>query len=154
MKKCLPYLLLAAVLFPAATFAEEEEMDIEAAERQLDMTNIQLEQERAESEFDFEQQMRELELGKMRLEIEHTQRQFRGHGRHKPEGEGVICIVMLIALLTRILSPIWIYRDMRQRDAVSVLLVLFGILGGLFGLLVYAVVRLGDIKPATRTTRK
>ena len=152
MKKCLPYLLLAAVLFPVATFAEEAEMDIEAAERQLEMTNIQLEQKRAESEFDFEQQMRELELGKMRLEIEHAQRQFRGHGRHKPEG--AMCIVLLIALLTRILSPIWIYRDMRQRGAVSVLLVLFGILGGLFGLLVYAVVRLGDIKPATRTTRK
>jgi hypothetical protein len=162
MKKCLLYLLLAAVLFPVATFAEEEEeegMTIEDAERQLEMTNIRLDQKRAELEFDFEQKKRELKLQEAQLKlqeahlkIDRAEAQFKGHGRHKPEG--VIFIVMLIGLLTRILAPIWIYKDMRKRDSVSVMLVLFGILGGLFGLLVYAVVRLGDVKTATRTTRK
>lgn len=150
MKKYLPCLLLAAMLLPAATFADDDMM--EDAERELMMTNIQLEQQRAELDFNFEQQMRELEVEKARLEIDHAGRQLRGHGRGKPEG--AICIILLGAFLSRILAPIWIYKDMRQRDAGSVILVLFGVLGGLFGLLVYALVRLGDIKANGKTTRK
>ena len=148
MKQYMPYLLLAAIIFPAALFAEEEEMMIEDAERQLEMTNIQLEQKRAELDFKFQERMRELELEKMDLEVEHGRRQLIGHGRGQPEG--ICAIILLAAILTRILTPIWIYKDMRQRDASSVVLVLLGILGGLFGLLTYAVVRLGDVKTTTK----
>lgn len=152
MKKCLLYLLLAALLFPAAAFAEEDELideeTIERAELQLEMTKIQSEQQRIESELAFEQQMRDLQIDRAHLEMD----QFRGHHRDKPGG--LIAIMLLIALLNRILVPVWIYKDMRQRNASSVILVLLGISGGLFGLLVYGVVRIGDMKANVRTPRK
>ena len=72
--------------------------------------------------------------------------------RHKPEG--LLSLILLVAVLNRILAPIWIYRDMRQRDAISVILVLLGILGGLAGLLTYALIRLGDVKTAAPRARR
>jgi len=151
MKKYMICLLLAAVLLPAAAFAEEGEMGIEDAEHQLEMFNIGLEQKRMELDYKFEEEMRTLEIEKARLEIEHAHRKLRGPGRHEPEG--AMCIILLVAILNRILAPIWIYKDMRRRDASSVILVLLGILGGLAGLLTYAVVRLGDIKTTARTRK-
>lgn len=160
MKRYMPYLLLAAMLFPAAVFAEEENfgeeegmMMLERAERQVQMTNMQLEQKRAELDFKFEERMRELELEKMDIEIEHGRRQIGGHGKGKPEG--IMCIFLLIGIINRILAPIWIHKDIHQRNAGSGMWIWFGILGGLFGLLTYAVVRLGDIKATgTAKTRK
>jgi len=151
MKKYMLYLLLAAILCPLPVFAEEGEMEIEGAEHQLEMLNIQLEQQRAQLDFKFEQEMRQFELEKAHLEIEHAQRQLRGPGRPRPEG--ICAIILLVAILNRILAPIWIYKDMRRRDASSVILVLFGILGGLAGLLTYAVVRVGDIKTTARARK-
>jgi len=151
MKKYMLYLLLTAILCPVSVLAEEGEMGIEDAEHQLEMFNIGLEQKRMELDYKFEEEMRTLEIEKARLEIEHAHRQLRGHGRHEPEG--AMCILLLIAILNRILAPIWIYRDMRRRDASSVIMVLFGILGGLAGLLTYAVVRLGDIKTTARARK-
>lgn len=151
MKKYMLYLLLAAILCPIPVFAEEGEMGIEDAEHQLEMFNIGLEQKRMELDYKFEEEMRTLEIEKARLEIENAHRQLRGHGRHNPQG--LMCIVLLIAILNRILAPIWIYKDMHERDVSSVIMVLFGILGGLAGLLTYAVVRLGDIKTTARTRK-
>jgi len=152
MKKYMLYLLLAAILWPLPVFAEEGEMGIEDAEEQLEMLNIQLEQERAKLDFEFEREMRTLEIEKARLEIENAHRQLRGPGRHHPQGP--MCIILLIAILNRILAPIWIYKDMRKRDESSVILVLFGILGGLAGLLTYALIRIADVKATTTRVRK
>lgn len=142
MKKHMLFLLAAGFIWPTLVFAEEGLTVIEDAEHQLEMFNIQLEQKKAETDFEFGRQMRELQLEKARLEIEHARRE-PGH-RPGPKPEGMCAIILLIAVLNRILAPIWIYRDMRQRNAGSVILVLLGILGGLAGLLTYAVIRLGD----------
>jgi len=142
MKKHMLCLLVAGFITQAPLFAEEAKIGIQDAEDQLEMFNIQLEQKKAETDFEFGRQMRELQLEKARLEIEHARRE---PGRHLgPKPEGMCAIILLIAVLNRILAPIWIYRDMRQRNAGSVILVLLGILGGLAGLLTYAVIRLGD----------
>lgn len=151
MKKYMLCLLLAGIIAPVAVFAEEGEMGIEDAEHQLEMLNIRLDQERAQLDFKFEQEMRQLELEKAHLEIERAHRQLRGHVRPRPEG--ICAIILLVAVLNRILAPIWIYKDMRRRDASSVILVLFGILGGLAGLLTYAILRLGDIKTTARARK-
>ncbi len=142
MKKYMLCLLVAGFIAPAPLFAEEAKIGIQDAEDQLEMFGIQLKQKKAESDFKFDQQMRELQLEKARLEVEHLHRE-RGR-RPGPRPEGICGIILLIAVLNRILAPIWIYRDMRQRNAGSVILVLLGILGGLAGLLTYAVIRLGD----------
>jgi hypothetical protein len=144
-------LLVAGISAPTLLFANEAEVAIQNAEDQLEMFNIQLEQKKAETEFDFGRQMRQLELEKARLEIENAHRRL---GRHPgPKPERICAIILLIAVLNRILAPIWIYRDMRRRNAGSVILVLLGILGGLAGLLTYAVIRLGDVNTSARTRR-
>ena len=151
MKKHMLCLLLAGFIAPAPVFAEETKTGIQDAEHQLVMFGIQLKQKRAESDFQFDQQMRELGLEKARLEIEHAHRKL---GRHPgPKPERICAIILLIAVLNRILAPIWIYRDMRQRNAGSVILVLLGILGGLAGLLTYAVIRLGDVNTSAGTRK-
>ncbi|MBN2270353.1 MAG: hypothetical protein JXN61_07060 [Sedimentisphaerales bacterium] len=151
MKKHMLCLLVAGIIAPTILFADEAERAIQDAENQLEMSNIQLEQRKAETEFEFGRQMRQLELEKARLEIENAHRRL---GRHPgPKPERICAIILLVAILNRILAPIWIYRDMRQRNAGSVILVLLGVLGGLAGLLTYAVVRLGDVNTSARTRR-
>ena len=152
MKKYMFCLLLAAIMSHAALFADEAEMDIENAEHQLEMTNIQLEQKRAEMGFQLEQEMRKIELEKARLEIELAHRKLGRHPRPKPEG--ICAIILLVAILNRILVPVWIYKDMRRRENSSVILVLLGILGGLAGLFAYALVRIGDVKTNNARARR
>jgi hypothetical protein len=151
MKKHMLCLLVAGIIAPTLLFADEGEMGIEDAEHQLEMLNIQLDQERAQLDFKFEQEMRQIELEKARLEIENAHRRLGHHPG--PKLERICAIILLVAILNRILSPIWIYRDMRRRNAGSVILVLLGILGGLAGLLTYAVIRLGDVNTNARTRR-
>jgi hypothetical protein len=151
MKKHVLCLLVAGFIWPTLVFAEEGLMVIEDAEHQLEMFNIQLDQKKAETDFEFGRQMREIELEKARLEIENAHRRLGHHPGPKPEG--ICAIILLIAVLNRILAPIWIHRDMQQRNAGSVILVLLGILGGLAGLLTYAVIRLGDVNTSAGTRK-
>jgi len=47
--------------------------------------------------------------------------------------------------VVHILAAIWVYKDMRERSAGSGIWIAIALLAGLFGALVYALVRLGDI---------
>jgi hypothetical protein len=46
--------------------------------------------------------------------------------------------------LIHILLAIWVYHDIRQRNMGSSIWIVIALLTGLFGTLVYAVVRIGD----------
>jgi len=53
---------------------------------------------------------------------------------------------MLMCILIHILSAIWVYLDIRARNAGSGIWIVIALIVGLFGVLVYAVIRLGDMK--------
>jgi hypothetical protein len=102
-----------------------------------------------EAEIEFQRKMREFELKKRELELARQAKalelQAAGDG-HRHGDRGAMGLVVLLCLVIHILVSIWVYQDLRRRNAGSAIWVVIALLSGLFGALVYAVVRLGDNK--------
>ncbi len=153
MRQILLAILVIGTLLSGVTFAaaEEEEHALEAEkiEFEHEVRLRELDIEARQEELEFESQMRELEIQERRTEIE---RSHRGSGHHKQEHGGFMCLIVLVMIIIRILSTIWVCRDLSQRKTGSGLWIPIVLLAGLFGLLVYAVTRLGDIQQAKTQT--
>jgi len=52
--------------------------------------------------------------------------------------------LLAICCIVHVLVAVWVYQDLRRRNAGSGIWIVIALLAGLFGALVYAVVRLGD----------
>jgi hypothetical protein len=117
---------------------ERERMERPPMDRELDMRARAMELEEREAEVHFQQQMREIELDERRAEMER-------HFRERPKGPGG-AIFLAVCLIVNILLTVWVYQDMRQRNAGSGLWIPIVLLSGFLGALVYAVVRLGDVR--------
>jgi Flp pilus assembly protein TadB len=135
---------LVGLLMPALGWCQSEEVPPDP-EHVMQMQRMELEMEQQRSEAQFEREMQQLELEARRLELD----QARGQ-----DGGGAAVLLVLCGII-HILVAVWIYQDLRQRDAGSGLWIVLGLLGGLLATLVYAVVRLGDTneskkKPASR----
>jgi hypothetical protein len=112
--------------------------------RQLDMKREHMALQQQEAEMGFNQEMHEIELQKHRLALRNNQQHRKhmekaGHNDH----EGMFPI-LAICCIVNILVAIWVYQDIRKRNAGSGLWIVIALLTGLLGALVYAVVRLGD----------
>jgi hypothetical protein len=132
--------VLLIVLVPAIG-ASQEEADLRGDpeyEMELDRGALELEQQRAEMEF--QRQKWELELEEIKLELE-----------KRDDGGGAVVLLLLCGVV-HILLAVWVYQDIRARDAGSGLWVVLVLLAGLLAALVYAVVRLGDIDNAKKRT--
>ena len=121
---------------------EPEDMEIQMAMQERDMELQQL-----EAKMGMEREMQNLELEQRRMELE------RAHGDHDyddddddddDDGGGAVCLLLLICAIVRILAAVWVYTDIRQLNRGSGIWIVIVLLAGLLGLLVYAVVRLGD----------
>ena len=122
---------------------------------ELQRKQIDLEQRRAELNFD--NAMRNIQVEKKELELKRnrqTQNQpgqnlrpgkakWRGHHFRKMH----CAAFMLVCCIVHILLAIWVYGDIRRRNTGSGIWIVITLLTGLLGVLVYAIVRLGD-KPA------
>ncbi|MBU4211206.1 MAG: hypothetical protein KKD33_01330 [Verrucomicrobia bacterium] len=129
----------------------------EAPPRAIEIRHKQLDIEQRQSEMYFNNEMRKIKLEQKRLELARDRKMqqtpdaktypgknyWRGH--HKTMK--YFCGLMLICMVVHILLAIWVYRDIRHRNAGSGLWIVITLLTGLLGALVYAVARLGD-KPA------
>lgn len=161
--------VLAAMSFAQEPFEENEAPPAEAMEREIHMRNMQLELterealaktgermrqielkkehmalQQHEAEMDFNQEMRGIELEKHRMALEHERRPqkhpaYAGHCSH-----GKMFGLLVIACIVHILVAVWVYQDIRRRNAGSGIWIVIALLTGLLGALVYAVVRLGD----------
>lgn len=138
-------------------------------ERAIELQNQQLDLEQRRAEMNFENEMRKLQLAQKRMELDGRQQMGPGpamgpcsdkgcylamkpgpgkqgwKGRHA--GMKHCAAFMLFCLVIHILLSIWVYQDIRRRNAGSGVWIVITLLTGLLGALVYAVVRLGD-KPA------
>lgn len=97
-----------------------------------------------EAEMDFNQKMREIELQKLRHDLKNKQQRRKhpagaGHNSH-----GEMFPLLAICCIVHILVAVWVYQDIRRRNAGSGIWIVIALLTGLLGALVYAVVRLGD----------
>ena len=62
---------------------------------------------------------------------------------HDDKGGAVLLFVLLVV---HILLAVWVYQDIRKRNTGSGIWIVVALLTGLFGALVYAIVRIGDAK--------
>lgn len=104
---------------------------------QLRLRHQQLEIEAQEAELNFQRQMRDLELEARRADIE------REIGAQSGDN-GAGGIVILVWLVLNILLATWVFQDIRIRNTGSGLWIVITLIAGIFGALVYALVRLGD----------
>ncbi len=148
MKTYLLFAVFAGTVLAAMSFAQEPFEEgpgpAEALERQIHMRNMQLELQQHEAKMNFNQEMREIELQKHRLALKNKQQRRKhpagdGHNSH-----GKMFPLLAIFCIVHILVAVWIYQDIRKRNAGSGLWIVIALLTGLLGALVYAVVRLGD----------
>ena len=123
---------------------DEGEEEIENMEREFERQAMEMELETRRSERQFEREMRELELDERRAEVERGGE--REHWGHKGHDKGGKFVFWLVCLVVHILVAVWIYGDLRQRNVSGGVWIVIGLLTGLLGALVYAIVRLGDIQ--------
>ena len=93
---------------------------------------------------------KELDIEAHEARTAHIQRPRRGPYHHGHKHGGFACMIGLIMITIRVLATIWVCGDLQRRKTASGLWIPIVILGGLLGLLVYAVIRLGDM-PQTQT---
>ena len=150
MRQTMLAILVIGALLSGVTFAatEEEEFALEAEKLEFahDARLKELDINARQAELEFEGQMRELEIQERRAEIE---RPHRGSYHHKKEDDGFVCLIVLVMIIVRILATIWVCGDRQRRKMGSALWIPIVMLTGLFGLLVYAVTRIGDIPQKT-----
>jgi len=138
MKQCILIAIVMAVLVPAGAVAQEHEEGPSSSEQQMHQRNMELELEGREIELSFHRQMKELELQRRRNEV---------HGReHHNWKRGKCKALLLFCLIVHILTAVWVYKDIQQRKTGSGVWIVIALITGLLGTLVYAVVRIGDIR--------
>ncbi len=151
MKRCALLSILMAMFFSSVAFSQEDGKDKakpqKSAERQIRLRRMQLDTEEREMELNFRRQMQEIKLEEARAALEQKRdsqkhpSHFKGH--HKcPKALVVICAIV------NILLGVWVYKDIRSRNAGSGIWIVVVLLAGVFGVIPYAIVRLGDIRKA------
>jgi len=142
MKRYVLSIVLMTMFVSTAAFAQGPGPE-EDVEREMHLRSMQLELEEREAELSFQEGMRELELEQRRIELEHqrrTQGYFKHHRKGKPHP------LLIVFFIVHILMAVWVYKDIRERNRGSGIWIVIALLTGLFGVLAYAVVRLGDTR--------
>ncbi len=122
---------------PTAVAQEEDEIPY-AEEIEHQMMDLELRQREDEAEFD--RQERQLDLEERRLEIDRT----RGEGPGHQDGDHGFFILLVIT--TNILLTVWVCKDMREQKIGRALWVPIVLLAGVFGAILYAIVRVADTR--------
>ena len=147
MKQSMFIITLLVLLYPSIGFCQEDEKeneDLIAAENQLELRRIQLEFQEIEAKAMFRQQERELDLKERRIELG-NKRKNQGYSRHwKFRHRRRAVPFFILCIVIHILVAVWVYRDIQKRKQGSGIWIVVALLTGLLGVLVYAVVRLGD----------
>jgi hypothetical protein len=136
--------LLMALLCGSVGFAEPVEGVIGEHQKkamEIQMRRQEMEIEAQEAEMDFSRQMQEFELDQRRAEIERPKVGAHGYRNPHRKCKGVF---LLLCLFVHVLATILLYKDLQQTKA-SGLWIPIVLIAGLFGLLVYALMRMGDM---------
>lgn len=141
MRHTLWMVAVAAVILGMAVLAAVAEESGEKGPTAEEMERFErgLEMRARESKLDHEQQVRELELEQRRAEIERL--------RHGPPGKHGGGGLILLIVVTNILLTVWVFKDMHEQKIGRALWVPIVLLAGIFGAILYAIVRLADTRP-------
>ena len=134
---------------------EKYKMDLEREKPkdidiQMEMRKREMELQQQKDQMDIERRMQELELEKRKIELEHMRRANEHPGRLEDfdddddDDEEMLLAILLLLGVVNILCAVWIFQDIRRRNAGSGIWIVIALLTGLLGTLVYAIVRLGN----------
>jgi hypothetical protein len=129
--------VLLASMF-ACPVALSKEVVPEDADAQMARQERQMELQQRQAKMDMDRERQKLELDAQRFKLE------REREGHKSEAAPLLLVILVV----NILVAIWVYMDIRQLNRGSGIWIVIALLTGLLGALVYAVVRLGDARPA------
>jgi len=138
-----------------AVFSQEPYEEPRPPEEQMDremqhLHHMQMELQEREAEFDFQQKMREFELEKRKIALKRARRAPHHPAHFKCCGKGKLLPIAILCFVVHILLAVWVYKDIRARNSGSGIWIVIVLLTGLFGVLPYAVVRLGET-PKTKS---
>lgn len=143
--------VLVVMFLPVIVFGQEhgeaKEHHQEDVERQIHLRRMQLEMEEQEAEHDFHRNVRELDLAERKAALRRKQKvqQFPEHRKHSRHDCGKkMAPLVIVCFVVHILLAVWVYQDIRKRGCGSGIWIVIVLLTGLFGVLPYAIVRLGD----------
>jgi len=131
--------VMAMVLGAAARTAAAQEDEELPFEEQIERQMMELELRQREDEVEFERQERELELEQRRAEIDRARGRRPDH--HKHHG-----FLLLLIIITNILLTVWVFKDMNEKKIGRALWVPIVLLAGVFGAILYAIVRIADTR--------
>lgn len=135
MKRLTLCVALVSLLLPGLTFCQEQDDLQRDPEYQMELQRMELEMENLRTKAEFERQMQEIELQGKKMRLEQAM---------NPREGGPMAVLLILCAVVHVLAAVWIYQDIRHRNAGSGLWIVLGLLAGLLAALVYAVVRLGD----------
>jgi len=148
--------VLMAMFFSTPVFSQEPEKSRgrpqEEVGRQLRLRRAQMEMEGREAELDFQRKMRELELERHKAKLGRQRKPHKHPAcfRHCRKCVMLPFLVLGVCLVVHILLAVWVFQDIRKRNAGSGIWIVIALLTGLLGTLVYAVVRLGNTKQTAK----
>jgi len=134
---------MAMVLGAAARTAAAQEDEELPFEEQIERQMMELELRQREDEVEFDRQERELELEQHRAEID------RAHGHH-PDHHKHHGLLLLLIIITNILLTVWVFKDMNEKKIGRALWVPIVLLAGVFGAILYAIVRIADTRQGAK----
>ena len=135
--------VMAMVLGAAArTAAAQEDKELEF-EEQIERQMMELELQQRQDELEFDRQERELDLEQRRAEIDRT----RGHPPDHHDHGGFF---LLFIIITNILLTVWVFKDMNEKKIGRALWVPIVLLAGVFGAILYAIVRIADTRQGAK----
>ena len=142
----------ALVLATAAQTAAAQEDEEGSFDEQMERREVEMELQNRQREFEHEQSMRELDLEERQLEIEQRRAEIdRAHQgppgkdpHHKDHG-----ILILLVIITHIVLTVWVFKDMNEKKIGRALWVPIVLLAGVFGAILYAIVRIADTRKSS-----
>jgi hypothetical protein len=150
--------VLAALLIPAVAWADGPAggkgteasppggpPDQAKAMADLQRQQMEMELEARRGEIQFQGERRKLEIEKQQAEIEMIRHRMAGMHRSGQMG-GLVALVMLGCLVSHILLTVWVCKDMNEKKIARALWVPIILLIGPAGAILYALVRLADLR--------
>jgi len=144
--------VLMTMFFSAAVFSqepyEEPRLPQEEMEREMHLRHMQLELQEREAKLNFNRKMKELGLQKRKIALGRERRAQKDLAHFGPCRKGKMLSIAIVCFVVHILLTVWVYKDIRRRNSGSGIWIVIVLLTGLFGVLPYAIVRLGDTRQA------
>jgi hypothetical protein len=137
-------LVVMFVAAPLVASAPEAGAKKPTAAEEMERHKMDMERKGREADFEHEQKLRGLEIERRKVEIDRMRSEL---DRSVEKGGGGV--LLLLILLTHIILTVWVFRDMHEQKIGRALWVPIVLLTGVFGSILYAIVRHADVQAKT-----